>query len=481
MSNSSNKKKALKIIKELYKDKNSLSVTLTGSYSGHFDINKAGDIDIIIICRNLDRTYFNKCINKIKMLKKKFFGTKQDLIINSTFGPIKFYKKNSIVFHLMIYDLKSHIEHTIKSPFTCYDWERSKVYLGKSLKEISPVFQLQLRDFYEARRNTQEYLNDISNSRISYRQYDFKNNKLNLKKKYFTIDEVNKRDFIYHTIKFLIINYIKYEKNSNVRIPEKIIDKKFYEIMKNKFHLKKFKELRIYKNKKSEENIKGFKNLAIKFIKAFDKFIKSEMRSSTPLFFARHQKTAIKKGVFLGQKNNPSIIIKKIPVDFKNINIDKCITSPSKRCLETSKLVCRDSKIYINNYLKEIDYGDAENLNFQELKKKYPYILKSWKKGNDPKFPNGESTINVLGRLNKFLKVELKSEKFISKKDILILTHNVVLRCLVGSQFNIKMKEWFKIDINFFDLLEFSIKKNKLRPNINRIKFLNIFGKLYLE
>ena len=31
----------------------------------------------------------------------------------------------------MIYDLKSHIEHTIKSLFTCYDWERSKVYLGK--------------------------------------------------------------------------------------------------------------------------------------------------------------------------------------------------------------------------------------------------------------------------------------------------------------------------------------------------------------
>ena len=45
------KLKALKIIKELYKNKNALSVTLTGSYSEHFNINKAGDIDIIIICK----------------------------------------------------------------------------------------------------------------------------------------------------------------------------------------------------------------------------------------------------------------------------------------------------------------------------------------------------------------------------------------------------------------------------------------------
>ena len=82
----------------------------------------------------------------------------------------------------MIYDLKSHIDHTIKSPFTCYDWERSGVYVGKSLKELSPVLRLQFRDFSEARRSTQEYLNDISRNRISYREYNFKNKKIELKK-----------------------------------------------------------------------------------------------------------------------------------------------------------------------------------------------------------------------------------------------------------------------------------------------------------
>ena len=172
-----NKKKiAYKIINYL-KDENSLSVTLTGSYSEHFNLNKAGDIDIVIVCKKLNKTYFTKTISKIKILKKKFFNKKNKLIINSTFGPIKFYEKNSIVFHLMIYDLKSHIEHTIKSPFTCYDWERSKVYKGKSLRELSPVYNLQLRDFSEARRSVNEYIHDISNNKISYREYVFKNKK----------------------------------------------------------------------------------------------------------------------------------------------------------------------------------------------------------------------------------------------------------------------------------------------------------------
>ena len=127
MYKASNKLKAYKIINELDKSDNTISVTLTGSYSEHFNLNKSGDIDIVVICKKLSKKYFDDTIIKLKKIKKKLFKNNIELIINSTFGPIKFYKKNSIVFHIMIYDLESHIQHTIKSPFTCYDWERSKI------------------------------------------------------------------------------------------------------------------------------------------------------------------------------------------------------------------------------------------------------------------------------------------------------------------------------------------------------------------
>ena len=106
---------------------------------------------------------------------------------------------------------------------------------------------------------------------------------------------------------------------------------------------------------------------------------------------------------------------------------------------------------------------------------------KKWSKGKDPKFPRGESTTDVLKRLNKFTNYLINQKKIKSKKNILVTTHNVVLRTLIGSIFNIKMNEWFNIIINYTDLLEFNIDNNKLRSNINRLKFLKIFSNLYLR
>ena len=478
MPNLKNKQIAFKIIESLNKNKNSLSVTLTGSYSDHFNPLKAGDIDIVIICKQLNKEYFNECIVKLKRLKKKYFGNKYDLIINSTFGPIKFYKKNSIVFHLMIYDLKSHIQHTINSPFTCYDWERSKIYVGKSLRELCPVYNLQFRDFSEARRSTKEYLKDLTKNRISYREYNFNNRKVELVKKYFKIDKLNRRDFIYHIIKFLIINYIKYENQANTKINQKKIEKKFLEISKNKTDLFKFNKLILFKIKKENLSIKEPKNLAIRFINKFDQYIKIKEKNNK-IYFSRHKKTRLKKNIFLGQKLNPNIIDKKNKCEFIKIRFNQCFASPSTRCMETAKIVCKNKKIIKNNNLKEIDYGSAEGLNFKELNIKYPQINKAWKKGLDPKFPNGESLSSVSIRLSKFINDQLISKKNTKNFNNLIFTHNVILRCLIGNIYKIKRKEWFKININYFDLLEFRLENCKLVSNIERRKYLAIFKNFY--
>ena len=478
MPNLKNKQIAFKIIESLNNDKNSLSVTLTGSYSDHFNPLKSGDIDIVVICKQLNKKYFNECIVKLKRLKKKYFGNKYDLIINSTFGPIKFYKKNSIVFHLMIYDLKSHIQHTINSPFTCYDWERSKIYVGKSLRELCPVYNLQFRDFSEARRSTKEYLKDLTKNRISYREYNFNNRKVELVKKYFKIDKLNRRDFIYHIIKFLIINYIKYENQANTKINQKKIEKKFLKISKNKINLFKFNKLILLKIKKENLSIKEPKNLAIRFINKFDQYIKIKEKNNK-IYFSRHKKTRLEKNIFLGQKFNPNIIEKKNNSKFIKIRFNQCFASPSTRCMETAKIVCKNKKIVKKNNIKEIDYGSAEGLNFKELNIKYPQINKAWKKGLDPKFPNGESLSSVSIRLSKFINDQLISKKNTKNFNNLIFKHNIILIFLIGNIYKIKRKEWFKININYFDLLEFRLENYKLVSNIERGKYLAIFKNFY--
>lgn len=476
MALSLKKRNAYRLIRALNNDKNSLSVTLTGSYAQHFDENKAGDIDIIIICKKLSKSFFNKCINKLKKLHEKYFDKKKKLIINTSFGPIKFYSKNTTVFHLMIYDLKSHIRHTIISPFTCYDWERSKIYVGKSLKELSPVFGLQYRDFTETRRSTKEYLNDINKNRISFREYKFQKKKIKLQKKYFQIDDINKRDFIYHIIKFMIINYIKYKKGKNIFIKDKTIEKKYFEIVKKKTDLDEFIKLKNYKYKKSISSIKKSKKLGLNFIKKFNSYIKSNQVSN--IYFSRHKKTKLNKDIFIGQKLSPKIINKNNNNEFRNIISNKCYSSPSIRCLETAKIVYKKKDILINSFLNEIDYGKAEGLNLKKLNKKYPYMSRKWKKGLDPKFPNGESSFDAFKRLKKFISKELCIKKNMNK-NILIFTHNVILRCLIGHYFKINKKEWFKINIKYFDVLGFRLEKKKLFTNIDRNKFLYIFKNFY--
>ena len=250
------------------------------------------------------------------------------------------------------------------------------------------------------------------------------------------------------------------------------------EIVKSKLELKKFIKLKKFKNNKNNLSIQNPKNLALNFVNKFDQHIKKNSKTKK-IFFSRHKKTKINKNIFLGQKLNAKIIDKKNHKEFIKIKFNKCYSSPAKRCLDTAKIVCKNKKIITNNYLKEIDYGEAEGLNFNQLNEKYSYITESWKKGLDPKFPNGESMKDVSRRLNKFINNEIKSKLIKKNNSYLIFTHNVLLRCLVGNYFSINKKDWFKININYFDLLEFKLENGKLISNIDRNKYLSIFKNFY--
>ena len=129
------------IIEELIKDKEVISATVVGSYTEKRSINNIGDLDIVVICRKLKKNIFERLIRKIK--KKKF---KKKIIINPTFGPVKINSEQLLPIHLMIYDVNSHKDHVIKSPFTCYDWERSNIFRGRRLKNIFSVKNLKLND-----------------------------------------------------------------------------------------------------------------------------------------------------------------------------------------------------------------------------------------------------------------------------------------------------------------------------------------------
>ena len=110
------------------------------------------------------------------------------------------------------------------------------------------------------------------------------------------------------------------------------------------------------------------------------------------------------------------------------------------------------------------------------LKKNYPRIIDQWNKKKDPKFPSGENDDDILKRMNLFQKLLIRNVKSGSKKSTyVIVTHNCMLRCLIGNIFYIPKYFWVKILIKHVDPLNFIIKNNKIVPNINRV---NLFKNL---
>ena len=460
------------IINEIIKEKDVISASVVGSYSDNKNIEKIGDLDIVVICKKLSKKIFLKILRRVKNKKYNY-----NIMINSTFGPMKISSDKSLPVHLMIYDINSHIDHVIKSPFTCYDWERSKIYRGKPLRKIFSANQLQLNDFTNTRRTSKEYLQDVKKGKISIREYKFKNNKIYLKKKYVSLDPRNRGEFVYHIINFLVINLYKFINQKNIKPNKKKFETLFFKIInKNKKIFKKFKILKSNKENKKLVYDKDVINLALNFLKRFNNYIEKIKSEYLELNFVRHAQTSLnKKNKFLGIRSNPKII-KQTRKKINNIKYNYIITSTLLRSKMTKSLF-HASKYLVNNLVNEIDYGIVDGLTIKQTKNKYPYLFKKWKKKIDVKFPEGENTNNVKKRAIKFIK--FLKRKFENGSKILIISHSYFLRVFLSIILKIDLYKAFNIKIDHLKIFQFIKKGDKIYSNLNRLDQQNIFNQLH--
>lgn len=77
--------------------------------------------------------------------------------------------------------------------------------------------------------------------------------------------------------------------------------------------------------------------------------------------------------------------------------VEAVISSPMKRCLQTSNIIYPQHKPIIVDKLKEINFGDFENKNHIELENNPDYIM--WLKTNGKSnIPNGENLVDFSKR-----------------------------------------------------------------------------------
>jgi ribonuclease H / adenosylcobalamin/alpha-ribazole phosphatase len=121
-------------------------------------------------------------------------------------------------------------------------------------------------------------------------------------------------------------------------------------------------------------------------------------------------------------------------------------SSPALRATQSLALVAKECAIpkpIFDDRLLEMNYGRLEGLSIGEARVQFPEVFQGWEEERDPRLPGGESVADVAARGASFARdVWAKADG-----PSLTCTHNVVLRCLIGSTLGVPPLEWIQLQI----------------------------------
>ena len=127
-----------------------------------------------------------------------------------------------------------------------------------------------------------------------------------------------------------------------------------------------------------------------------------------------------------------------------NEKIDVVYSSDLRRALVTAEVISSGHKVDIVTCpeLREINYGDAEGLTFEEIGHHHPELAESITNFSlELSFPGGESFKEFIARTCQFLD---RLNEHAREETILIVSHGGALRTLVCALLGIDQSHWRK-------------------------------------
>ena len=453
------------------------SATIAGSFSRGEGLEGIADVDTIVVVDSLDRERFAEIQEAFRaelepILAERLFA----LRINPTLGPLKFNDPRTAVLHLMIYTAEGHRDHVIQSPFTCLDWQRSPLWRKSDLRSVYPVFGLQPHHFISARRGAQDYLRDLRNDAVSYREVDFRDDGPRQVVRNKQMTSRDRHEFAYHVMRFVMQNFLKLVTRTNevqeggelaaayfARFPDGAgaFGPLFGELMQRK------------QEGRFKPPVPELFDQVSAFVTAFEAQFRDafERRAVRHLVF-RHAPTELNAGtgearIFQG-RSDPIISATQTEELWDSLNVlaekvaahpPKCaFCSEKRRAIGSVNMVRHRLISYrlgeclprgvprasVESRLNEMDYGACEGLTVARARKIYPELFAAWERGEDPQFPaGGESTADVWERVWDFAQERWAP----GEESSLVCTHNVVLRCLVGHVLSVPQPQWYRLRI----------------------------------
>ncbi len=445
------------------------SATLTGSFLIGDGLGGISDIDYVVIVDELNAQRF-ELLNAAcaEALRPVVEASNYALRINPTLGPLKFNDERTAVLHLMLYSRAAHVEHVIKSPFTCFDWQRSATFRKQPMAGVYPVFALQPHHFVSARRSLSEYLKDYRAGVVSFRELLCDDHGYREERREKPMQLRDRHEFAYHILRFLMQNLLKLVLRRNEAPEGEQLLSEFLTI----FPLDADDTRQLYRElaakKKSLDFAWPLPDLDRKletFVKNFEaQFRRSFFTEATRHVMFRHAPTALNGAPgdgrrFLG-RSNPEIetvdaaalenLCRALPTD----GLSAGYVSPLLRCQQSYALLAARMALpapTVDNRLIEIDYGGCEGQSVATVQRVHPTLFAAWQRGEDPAFPAGEATADVALRARGFVDDRWPA----ADGATVACTHNVVLRSLVGEALQVPRVWWHRLQIPHLEPIQF--------------------------
>lgn len=174
----------------------------------------------------------------------------------------------------------------------------------------------------------------------------------------------------------------------------------------------------------------------------------------------RHTKVDIAENICYGQSDVPlcntfSKELENVQGLLKQFKISRFYSSPSTRCINLSKAL--DSEISTDKRLLEYNFGEWELKTWDEISTFDLYTHWSSDYINIPA-PNGESMIDMIDRVKQFL-IEISNYNY---KNVGIVTHSGVIRCLYAILEKKPIQNLFNIKVDFGSIHQFSFISDPL-------------------
>ncbi len=437
------------------------SVRFVGSYWEADATTAPGDVDVVVILSTLTRTRFEACRAAVRAIGGHVFGLPGlPVQINDTFGPQKLGAGDQVVVHLMIYDVASHRAHVLASPFTCLDWERVDHGYGPSLRETYAVAPIAPPTLLDARRGVANYLDDLNAGTVSVRSYAWNvDGTASLAVQQISLDARNRGEFAVHVVKHLLTNLTKVLTGRNEPLTDDALAAAWARWVPSSAALcPEYLAMLAAKRTGVVEYAPRAVDVAIEFAAGFAAALDALIAALPRIVWIRHAATALNDGTFLGQGRDPSVADAAAiaPLGGQWVRVQ---SSTARRALETAARLAPGVSVTHDPRLAEIDYGAAERLTYADLAEQFPAVVRDWQSGGDAAFPGGECHGDVLARLDAAIRdlTQLSGSA-------LVVTHNVVLRTLLGSRLNIPRHDWHRISVNHVDPIESFVIGDRVVP-----------------